>query len=292
MYKRQLKVTGDRATVIWILQQIEKVFGKMKLEWNNFTNCGVRHIQDPETKTVSLDQEDYIKGIKTCVHQDISSKPAESLCESDLHQQYWSVLGAIAYAVLTRPDIAVFVSALQRYSQTPKIIHVKRLNAVVRWSQRNPKKLVYGPLDSSNRPAGSTIPTHVREISDAAFKKEEDDGHSMRGACYVRAAGNQQIDFTSTRRGHLIEYVARQQRRVTRSTFTSELQGGCDTIDKGFLLVQILHELQTGQSSAADARRLREEGGYSIPWALYLDALSVYAAVTATFVKTLSLIHI
>jgi hypothetical protein len=80
--------------------------------------------------------------------------------------------------------------------------------------------------------------------------------------------------------------VARQQRRVTRSTFTSELQGGCDTIDKGFLLVQILHELQTGQSSAAEARRLREEGGYVIPWALYLDALSVYAAVTATFVKT------
>ena len=42
-----LKIAGDKKTVIWILQQIEKVFGKLKIEWNNFTNCGIKHQQNP-----------------------------------------------------------------------------------------------------------------------------------------------------------------------------------------------------------------------------------------------------
>ena len=114
-----LKVTGVHSAVQWILKQIQDVFGQMKLEWNTFTNCGVRHSQDKTTKEVDLDQEEYIKGIRLCVHPDITGKPADSLAEPSLHEQYWSVLGAIAYAVLTRPDIAVFVSALQRSDDLP-----------------------------------------------------------------------------------------------------------------------------------------------------------------------------
>jgi len=174
---------------------------------------------------------------------------------------------------------------LQRHSHEPKIIHAKRLNAVVRWAQRNPKQLVYNNWAPDKRPVGSIVPTHLRLISDAAFKKEEDSGHSMRGAVYMRCAGNKPEDMIKTSPGHLLEHTSRQQRRVTRATFTSELQGGCDTMDKGFLLMQIFHEMQTGQCTAAQALQLREYGGYAVPAALYLDALSVYAAVTATFVK-------
>ena len=92
--------------------------------------------------------------------------------------------------------------------------------------------------------------------------------------------------MTATRPGHLLDFVARSQRRVTRATFTSELQAGCDTVDKGLLLFQTLDELQTGRVSAAQALERREHGGWAIPAALYLDALSVYASVTATFIKT------
>ena len=281
-----LKLTGDRAIVVRVLQQIEKVFGQLKIDWHSFTNCGVRHTQDPKTKEVRLDQDDYIKGIKLCVSPEIMSEKPESKCGTELHAQYWSVLGAIAYAVLTRPDIAVFISALQRWSHAPNVIHVKRLNAVVRWAQRNPKGITYKQLDNNNRPPGSCVPTHLREVSDAAFKKEEDSGHSMRGACYIRCAGNRISDMTSSCSGHLLDHVSRAQRRVTRATFTSELQAGCDTVDKGFLLLQCLDEMQTGRSSASQALKRRESGGYAVPGALYLDALSVFASVTATFIKT------
>ena len=141
-------------------------------------------------------------------------------------------------------------------------------------------------MDGLTRPAGSTVPTHLRLISDAAFKKEEESGHSMRGACFIRCLGNTQAAMSASAPGHLLEWVARQQRRVTRATFTSELQGACDTMDKGFLLLQILDEFQTGRVSAAESLARREHGGWAIPACLYIDALSVHAAVTATFVKT------
>ena len=281
-----LKLAGERDTIIGILKQIETVFGQLKIDWNNFTNCGVRHTQDPQTKEVKLDQDDYIKGIKVCESSEITKSASEGKAGPELHAQYWSVLGAIAYAVLTRPDIAVFVSALQRWSQSPAIIHCKRLNAVVRWTQRNPRGICYKPLDSSSRPTGSTVSTHLREISDAAFKKEDTSGHSMRGACWVRCLGNTLDDMQKSSPGHLLEFVARSQRRVTRSTFTSELQGGCDSVDKGFLILQTLDEMQTGRISAAEALARREHGGWAVPAALYLDALSVFASITATFIKT------
>ena len=282
-----LKLAGERETIIQILKQIETVFGQLKIDWNSFTNCGVRHTQDPQTKEVKLDQDEYIKGIKTCISSEITRGASEVKAGPELHAQYWSVLGAIAYAVLTRPDIAVFVSALQRWSHAPAIIHCKRLNAVVRWTQRNPRGICYRSLDGgSSRPTGSTVPTHLRQISDAAFKKEDTSGHSMRGACWVRCVGNTLEDMQKSSPGHLLEFVARSQRRVTRSTFTSELQGGCDSVDKGFLLLQTLDEMQTGRISAADALARREHGGWAVPAALYLDALSVFASITATFIKT------
>jgi len=63
------------------------------------------------------------------------------------------------------------------------------------------------------------------------------------------------------------------------------LFGGCDTADQGFLVGTIIHEISKGVVSKAEARSLRERGGYSIPMVLYIDALSVYAAVTATNIK-------
>jgi hypothetical protein len=122
--------------------------------------------------------------------------------------------------------------------------------------------------------------------SDAAFKKEEESGHCMRGAIYLRCPGTTVAHFTNSTDCHIIEFVARQQRRVVRSTFTAELLGACDTLDKGTILAQMMHECVTGDIRPKSAVELTERGGYSVPYVLYLDALSVYASVTATFIKT------
>ena len=42
-----LKLAGKKKVTEWVLQQIQVVFGELKVEWFTFTNCGLRHIQDP-----------------------------------------------------------------------------------------------------------------------------------------------------------------------------------------------------------------------------------------------------
>ena len=279
-----LKTTGPRETALKIFGAIEKVFGPLKINWNNFTNCGIRHAQNIETKEITLDQTEYIQQIKPIIHADLRNKLPDEVCVHELHMLYWSVLGALNFALLTRCDIAVFIGALQRVAQKPTILHCKRLNAVLRWAQRNPAQLKYRRLGSNANP-------HLRIYSDAAFKKEEADGHSMRGALYIRCTSANADktkaygEYTTTAKGHLIDMKSGGQRRVVRSTFVAEALAACDALDQGIVLAQTLHEMYTGNTSAYGSRHLRENGGYKIPMVLYIDALSVFAAATAVFIK-------
>ena len=100
----------------------------------------------------------------------------------------------------------------------------------------------------------------------------------------MRAAGTGTSDFTAPGNVHLLDWACKSQRHVTRSTFAAELFGAGDSIDHGLLLSQLLKEVECGEISATQARNMREDGGF-LPIALYLDAMSVFAAVTATFLK-------
>ena len=107
---------------------------------------------------------------------------------AELHSLYRSLLGAVAFLLLIRIDIAVFVSALQRWGHSPKVIHVKRLNALTKWIQANPRRLVYKPFVSQgDRQVDAG--THLRAYSDSAFMKEEQTGHCMRGAVFLLCPG-------------------------------------------------------------------------------------------------------
>ena len=169
-----LKCAGEHQIVIAILKEIEVVFGEMKISWNNFTNCGVRHIQDTTTKEASLDQTEYVSGLKSIPSTMYSGQSSNSKCDHSLHLQYMSLLGAVAFTALTRLDAAVFIVALQRFSHAPLVIHVKRLNVLVKWMQANPRKLAY-------RRFSDTSSQHLKIIADSSFKKEDEKGHSLRG---------------------------------------------------------------------------------------------------------------
>ena len=83
---------------------------------------------------------------------------------------------------------------------------------------------------------------------------------------------------------HVLDWACKPQRHVTRSTFSAELLATGDAADPGILIAHMLHELEHAPMTAHEARSRRIEGGY-MPVALYLDAKSVFAAVSATCVK-------
>ena len=238
--------------------------------------------------------------MKPIAHPQVSSGADGDEAGAELHALYRSLLGALAYLAHTRVDILVFICALQRNVAKPRVEHARKLNRVLRWVQRNPKKLHFAPFDRTSVP-------HLRVVSDAAFKKEPEDGYSLRGALFLRCetsgkaeqqdagqAGGGDADrlnptsqhpsFTKTAPAHVIEWACRSQRHVTRSTFAAELLSAGDAVDQGILVAQMLREVETGPMTAESARARRENGGF-VPMSLYVDAKSVYAAVTASIVK-------
>ena len=116
--------------------------------------------------------------------QTLKHKPSDSECSKEVHELYRSLLGAVAFMYLTRADVLVFITACQRHGHAPKVIHVKRLNTIVRWIQSNPRRLKYSPFKEKV--------SHFCVVSDAAFKKEEDKdkAHSLRGTLYLRIDGS------------------------------------------------------------------------------------------------------
>ena len=284
------------------------------MQFNDFTNCGIRHIQDPQTFAVSMDQIAYINALKQMaipkdqgrVNSDATSRiprkykrPKGETTQSHLadevevkdttttvslgvYGQCRSLRGAVAYTLLTRADVSVYVVALQRTTEENTTWeHVKALNQVVVYLQSNPQKTVYSHLGDE---------TCFAAFSDAAFKKEESTGHALKGTVMVRIAmsdGPQGLLPTQKKIScHVIDYVTKRVRNVTRSTFSAELFSLCDACDHAMLLRQIVHEFTHGALTADAARAMREGSMHSsVQLGMVIDAMSVYSAITANHIK-------
>ena len=129
-------------------------------------------------------------------------------------------------------------------------------------------------------------PFRVVALSDAAFKKEDNTGHAVRGCAVVLmpSSGTMDSDLRNTC-VHLIDYASRKQRHVTRSTFAAELFAATDAFDQLWNVAVAWHEVKCGPQTAAVIRQLREQGGLDPQTAICVDALSVHAAVVAQHVK-------
>ena len=163
-----LKITAAAWLITKIIATLEATFGKLVVQWNRFTNCGIRHIQNPSTFEISVDQIDYINALKQMPSSKNSS--LETVVDNTTFEQFRSLRGAVAYCLLTRADVTIYVVPLQRL-QEPQVMwkHVKAFNVVVRRMQGQPQSLTYRYLGTR---------TQFVVFTDAAFKKEETTGHA------------------------------------------------------------------------------------------------------------------
>ena len=162
------------------MRELEKEFGKLGYHENDFTNTGVHHrlfTEGPDKGSVCMDQDSYIKALKPIVHPDLVGAKAETPASPALGALYWSLLGALAYCLITQHWVAVYVVALQRVTQAPKCIHLRRLNALVRILQRKPAQIWFRSMECL-----STLECH----SDSGFSKEDQSGYGIRGANFMR----------------------------------------------------------------------------------------------------------
>ena len=70
--------------------------------------------------------------LKPITHNKLIGAAPESDADEALVPLYWSLLGALAYSLLTQFWLAIYVVPLQRNTKKPLVIHIRRLNAIVR----------------------------------------------------------------------------------------------------------------------------------------------------------------
>jgi hypothetical protein len=123
-----IKVTGEPYEVNLLMKELERVFGKLTVTKDEFTNCGV-HQKRHSDGSITLDQDEYIKALIPIKHKELSDAPSTPASE-ELLSLYRSLLGAVAYTQLTQHHMACYIVALQRKTHKLTVEDVKKLNVV------------------------------------------------------------------------------------------------------------------------------------------------------------------
>ena len=222
---------------------------------------------------VVADQDDYIKDLRTISNGDLVGRPSHEECSPELQSLFWSLLGAVAYTLLTQVWISCFVIALQRVTHKPTILHVKRLNVIVRAIQAKPQRIRYRQMDCDR---------HLEVHADSAFAKEDSKGYALKGVNVLRRGTDRR---THEQVWHLLEGTAQSHKNVVRSTFGAELFAITGAADNLIPLLVTLQEFCLGSRSTGEAKRLREEGGWCFRSVLVTDSMSLFQAISAHTLK-------
>ena len=172
-----IKIAGEEAEVQLLLKALEEKFGKIDRNDNDFTCVGIHHHRD-SSGNITLDQNEYISAMNPIKHPDLVGSDAEADCSEAVTRLFWSLLGTVAYTLLTQHWIAVYVVALQRTTHCPKYEYVRKLNSLLRVLQKQKVTIIYPHMECAR---------HIMTFSDASFCKETElKGYGMRGTVVLR----------------------------------------------------------------------------------------------------------
>ena len=230
-----LKLAGTEQFVSWLLKELEKRVGKLKLSeayLSSFEHCGIMHQQDKDF-SVTIHQNHYASRLHPAdvSHLDVT-KPNTKL-EKQHVDTYLSLLGGLSWLTQSRQDICIYVCALQRCAKSPTVENLLRLNKVCKWIRRVPSFIKYERLQG---------PIKCLVIADSAFRKEDASGLSMKGS--VVGLSEKHVSSPGGRI-HMIEWFSRRQRRVTRSTFSAELHSMIDGLETAKVILQAILEIMS-----------------------------------------------
>ena len=263
------------------LEALEERFGKLKRELNAFENVGICFEQNLAEHCIRSHQGNYIRQIREMSVDSSALAVPETDCDIDQHATYLSLVGALAWCVLTIPAIAVYIAFLQRQVAAPKIGHCRDANRLVRYLHKLVKDdqhaLVYHKLSG---------PLVIYAVGDSAFSAGEFEGLALRGGFVLVSERGTDGKPKLGGKSQVLDYYCRKHTRVCRSTFTAELHNLIDICNQALIIRSMLVELEIGPTPPAQLAEIIDTGLHLISVEGVVDARAVYDAVTADVVKT------
>ena len=263
------------------LKALEDRFGKLKRELNAFDNVGISFEQNLAEHYIRSHQGNYIRQVREMTVDSAALANPETDCDKDQHATYLSLVGALAWCVLTIPAIAVYIAYLQRQVAAPKISHCRDANRLVRYLHKLVKDdqhaLMYHKLNG---------PLVLYAVGDSAFSAGEFEGLALRGGFVLVAERGADGKPKLGGKCQVLDYYCRKHSRVCRSTFTAELHNLIDICNQALLVRSMLVELEVGPKPPGQLAEIVDTGLHMISVEGIVDARAVYDAVTADVVKT------
>lgn len=181
---------------------------------------GLRITRDRSTRTLDIDQEEYIQSVLERF-QMADCKPSRTplpagavLVKTDqpasdsFRQRYQSLIGSLLYAMLgTRPDIAFAVTRLSKYNANPSEAHMNYAKYVLRYLQ--------GTKAYRLRYKGASNDGLI-SYSDSDWAEDRDDRHSTSGFVFLMAGG-------------AVSWASRRQPTISLSSTEAEYKAASDT---------------------------------------------------------------
>ena len=261
-----LKITGHDAEIAKVIKGLEEAFDTLKLEYDNFEHLGLRHTLNKDMSR-SISQNHYIAELKPIADADIRLMNPEQAVDDTLKAQFQSLLGGVAWVAQTRPDAAVFISALQRKLKEPTAKDVLNLNRVLKYLKVKPLSLTFKRVER---------PWRLVASSDSGFKGEGQDCLAVRSGIIGL------IDREGPVRGEntlqILEFVSKKQSKVCRSTFAAELHSALDLSGLALTINSVMTEVLQGPCSATKLLEKQESMSHALQVSLVIDALSVYTS--------------
>ncbi|CAE7799125.1 pol, partial [Symbiodinium sp. CCMP2456] len=111
--KVQLLLPPGSEELIRTLPGMEDFDSQKEVEYDNFEHLGLKHsLHDDGSRSVS--QQHYVQELRPIPEAELKLRSLSEVASEDMKHLFMSLLGGVAWVVQTRPDVAVFVAALQR----------------------------------------------------------------------------------------------------------------------------------------------------------------------------------
>lgn len=255
VHVRDINGTAPRQIADSSLAQVNKKLGQRTADYGSCLHTGIQH--EHSFGVVFTHQYVYVGSITQIQPSMLYNKDEGELCDTALHEAYRSVPGALAWAVLTRAELSVYVQVLQRRAHAPRVKDSKRLNLVIEHMKRHKCGLKSVKLSH---------PLELVGFTDVAFKAQRGEltGFALRGLAATLQENADTNNQPTSVNGqiNLVDFIVRRQRRVVRSTSSAGLNGLADRVEQVLLLQVALHKIHCGaERYPEDLIDLLETGG-------------------------------
>ena len=259
-----IKLCGEADVMKTVVEQLEAHFDSVKLEKDKFLHLGLQHSREADG-TITVDQSHYIKELRSIPDDHLKLMDKTALVNERDHHLFMSLLGGLAWVVQTRPDVAIFVGALQRKLQSPCVQDVLDLNRVMAYVKAKPMTMKFVKLNK---------PWKLIAISDSGYKGEGQDCLAVKSGmvCLV----DRDFPVSGANNIQIIEFVSKKQSRICRSTFAAEILSALDLTGLLLNVSLLITELLIGPTTSAKLADMHDSGTLPLETELVIDAASVF----------------